>query len=134
MSSKCPRCSKTAYEAECTKVGQNRFHTGCFTCASCKNTLNLNNYTPNKDSGDVYCSGCFAAEFGPAGFRGGTTSTIGFHKQAGAPQGASATVSAPSSSSSSSSTSPKGGKFCGGCGAKREGTTNFCAACGGKFN
>lgn len=62
---KCPRCGKTVYHAEkVTAVGKD-WHKSCFTCASCKKTLEIGKVSDRE--GEIYCKGCYGKHFGPKG-------------------------------------------------------------------
>ena len=73
MPGKCPKCQKTCYDAEGTKVGDDWYHGPCFKCTQCKKGLMLTNYEL-KDA-TLYCKSCYGSLHGPGGFRGGGGST-----------------------------------------------------------
>ena len=60
---KCPRCSKSVYEAEEVRAAGKRFHVQCFTCHDCHTRLNSTTLCDKND--EVYCSACYAKNFGP---------------------------------------------------------------------
>ncbi|XP_074660309.1 cysteine and glycine-rich protein 2-like [Tubulanus polymorphus] len=63
---KCFRCGTSVYHAErITGAGQ-VFHKQCFKCKMCQALLDSNKLA-EKD-GDIYCKGCYGANFGPKGY------------------------------------------------------------------
>ena len=60
---KCPRCTKSVYEAEEVRAAGQRFHVQCFTCSDCH--TRLNSTTLCDANSDIFCSACYAKRFGP---------------------------------------------------------------------
>eukprot|EP00039_Didymoeca_costata_P005229 m.79743 g.79743 ORF g.79743 m.79743 type:complete len:91 (-) comp12726_c0_seq7:1211-1483(-) len=67
---KCVVCEKSVYQAELVRACDKVYHKTCLKCGKCKKVLAAGGYL-EKD-GTPYCEKpCFAALFGPEGFRGG---------------------------------------------------------------
>lgn len=53
-SDKCARCQKAVYAAEKVVAASKYFHKGCFTCSTCKKSLNSMNCCDNSE-GEIFC-------------------------------------------------------------------------------
>jgi uncharacterized membrane protein YgcG len=51
--SKCPVCAKTAYQMESTEVNGEKYHAGCFKCATCGVKLSLSTFVAAE--GKLFC-------------------------------------------------------------------------------
>eukprot|EP00128_Syssomonas_multiformis_P010018 Colp12_sorted_trinity150504_noHs@3229 len=63
---KCPRCAKSVYAAEKVTGAGASWHKACFNCKDCKKSLDSTTLA-DKD-GEIFCKGCYGANFGPKGF------------------------------------------------------------------
>jgi hypothetical protein len=75
MSGICPRCDKRCYDAEGLQAIGSWWHNTCFKCKECNKALSLSSYS-NKDN-ELYCKQGYGSNFGPKGFRGGTSTKTG---------------------------------------------------------
>jgi len=71
MSHNCGRCGKVVYDAEEVKAHGRVYHDVCFKCKACGAALIPLDTLDN--AGEIYCRKCHAKNFGPTGFRGGST-------------------------------------------------------------
>jgi cysteine/glycine-rich protein len=62
----CPRCGKRVYFAEQVAYLQRKWHTTCFTCATCNKRVD--SATASDHSSDLYCRPCYGRNFGPKGY------------------------------------------------------------------
>jgi len=70
-SAPCGRCGKAVFHAEEVKAVGKRFHEACFKCKTCGKQLSSVDVFDNE--GEIYCTKCYAGQFGPKGFRGVTS-------------------------------------------------------------
>jgi len=63
---KCPKCTKSVYMAEEVKCAGKSFHKACFTCATCRKSLDAT--TVSEHDSNVYCKACYTKQFGPKGY------------------------------------------------------------------
>ena len=121
--------SLTLAPAQQVKSGRHTFHKKCFSCWSCQVPLALGGQSEGAD-GYPYCKKCYAAQFGPKGFRGGAVDgsiSVSEHKFD--------TKSHVKNEPARAAPAPQGGvakNFCSGCGAKLTAGAKFCASCGNK--
>jgi len=73
---KCGKCGKSVYAAEKVTGAGRSFHDTCFTCTSCRK--GLSSVTLAEKDGTLYCTACYAKNFGPKGYgySGGASSVF----------------------------------------------------------
>ncbi|XP_041472445.1 cysteine and glycine-rich protein 1-like [Lytechinus variegatus] len=63
---KCARCGKSVYTAEEILAAGQSWHKSCFSCESCKKSLDSN--TVSDKDGKIYCKACYGSLYGPTGY------------------------------------------------------------------
>jgi len=115
---KCLHCGKTVYFAEEQLYDGNIFHISCFPVWS--KQKDQETLAPRNAS---YERG---ADVQPAYYRTGETSGEARMEDGSTYKSVPANTSAPQAAAGPT-------KFCGSCGAKRDGAAKFCGQCGGKY-
>lgn len=139
---RCRRCAGAVYAAEEVIAAGQKFHTACFTCKDCRTRLSSTLLTEKE--GEIYCSTCYAKNFGPKGYGIGSQSLTFTGVSVSDPAGtkASPVAAAPKQSSYSSQqasspqpaaaavVAPAAGAFCTSCGNRNSAESKFCGGCG----
>jgi LIM domain/zinc-ribbon domain len=134
---KCPRCNKSVYAAERALAAGKGWHKSCLTCANKQCNQRLDSTRISEDStGEVWCKSCYAANFGPKGFRGGNAGGV-MHTQgtnvAGGGGSSAPSARAVSSAPPAAANAGGGAKFCPQCGSGLAPGARFCTSCGNKL-